>query len=64
MPKGFRFPSGVDLWMPLIPTADLAKRDNRQLRGYAILKPGVTMRQANAELNGIAGRLARAVPGR
>ena len=62
MPKGFRFPSGVDLWMPLTPTADLAKRDNRQLRGYAILKPGVTMRQANAELNGIAGRLAQQFP--
>ena len=62
MPKGFRFPSGVDLWMPLTPTADLAKRDNRQLRAYAILKPGVTMRQANAELNGIAGRLAGQFP--
>ena len=62
MPKGFRFPSGVDLWMPLVPTADLAKRDNRQLRGYAIRKPGVTLRQANAELNGIAGRLARQFP--
>ena len=63
MPKGFRFPSGVDLWMPLVPTADLAKRDNRQLRGYAILKPGVTLRQANAELNGIAARLAQQFPG-
>jgi putative ABC transport system permease protein len=62
MPKGFRFPSSVDLWMPLTPTADLAKRDNRRLRGYAILKPGVTLRQANAELNGIAERLAIQFP--
>ena len=62
MPKGFRFPSGVDLWMPLVPTTDLAKRDNRQLRGYAILKPGVTLHQANAELNGIAARLAKQFP--
>ena len=30
----------------------LAKRENRQLRGYAILKPGVTMRQAT--LNSMA----------
>ncbi len=58
MPKGFRFPTGVDLWMPLAPTADLAKRDNRTLRPYAILKPGVSLRQAKAELDGIAGRLA------
>jgi len=62
MPKGFRFPSGVDVWMPLTPTADLAKRDNRQVHGYAIMKPGVTMRAANAELDGIAGRLAQQFP--
>ena len=62
MPQGFRFPSGADLWMPLTPTADLAKRDNRQVRGYAILKRGVTMRTAHAELDGIAKRLAQQFP--
>ena len=62
MPKDFRFPAGVDLWMPLLPTADLAKRDNRTLRGYAILKSGISLPQANAELNGIAGRLASRFP--
>jgi putative ABC transport system permease protein len=62
MPKGFRFPTGVDLWMPLAPTADLAKRDNRPLRGYAILKPGVSLAQAQAELDGIAGRLVHQYP--
>lgn len=62
MPKGFRFPTGVDLWMPLVPTADLAKRDNRPLRAYAILKPGVSIRQSQAELDGIAGRLANEYP--
>src|SRR6266700_7382484 len=29
MPNGFKFPHGVDLWLPLAPTPDLAKRDNR-----------------------------------
>jgi predicted permease len=62
MPNGFRFPDEVDLWMPLIPTPDLAKRDNRNLRGYAILKPGVTLRQAGAEIDGIGGRLASQFP--
>ncbi len=62
MPKGFRFPTGVDLWMPLVPTAELAKRDNRPLRAYAILKPGVSLSQSQAELDGIAGRLARQYP--
>jgi hypothetical protein len=30
MPKGYRFPSGVDVWMPLIPTPELEKRENRR----------------------------------
>ncbi len=59
MPNGFRFPTGVDLWMPIVPTADLLKRDNRSLLPYAILKPGVSRIQAQAELDGIAARLSR-----
>jgi putative ABC transport system permease protein len=62
MPKGFRFPTGVDLWMPLVSTPDLAKRDNRPIRAYAILKPGLTLRQATLEMDGIAQRLARQYP--
>jgi predicted permease len=62
MPKGFRFPNKDELWMPLVPTPDLAKRDNRTLRIYAVLKPGATLRQANSELNSIAGRLASQFP--
>jgi predicted permease len=62
MPKGFRFPNRGDLWMPLVPTPDLVKRDDRTLRIYAVLKPGATLRKANSELNGIAGRLASQFP--
>lgn len=62
MPKGFRYPDDVDLWMPMIPAPDSAKRDNRPLRGYGILKPHVTLKMAEAELNGIAARLAGQFP--
>jgi len=62
MPKGFRFPTNVDLWMPLVPTPDLGKRDNRPIRAYAILKPGSTLRRAALDLDGIALRLARQYP--
>ncbi len=62
MPKGFMFPGNNDAWMPLQSNADLAKRDKRQLRAFAILKPGVTIRAANAELDGIAARLAGQYP--
>jgi putative ABC transport system permease protein len=59
MPNGFRFPTNVDMWMPLVPTADLLKRDNRSLFPYAILRLGVSIHQAQSELDGIAARLAR-----
>ena len=62
MPNGFRFPNGVDLWVPLVPTPELAKRDNRRIMGYGILKPGVSVQQAGAEFDGIARRLALQYP--
>ena len=62
MPKGFRYPDGVDLWLPLIPGPDLTQRDQRSLRGYAILRPGVTVQMADAELNTIAARIAGQFP--
>lgn len=62
MPNGFRFPTGVDLWMPLVPMADLAKRDDRRIAAYGILKPGVSVQHAGAEFDGIARRLAIQYP--
>jgi predicted permease len=58
MPKDFAFPTTVDLWMPLAPTANDLKRDNRQLEVFGILRPGVKMQAAQAEIAGISQRLA------
>jgi predicted permease len=62
MPEGFSFPSGVDVWMPLVPGADLRKRSNRSVDIFGILKPGISMQRANVELQGISHRLAAAYP--
>lgn len=62
MPDGFHYPNNSDLWVPLIPTPDLAKRDTRKVFGFAILKPGVRLRQASVALSGIAERLAKQFP--
>jgi predicted permease len=62
MPKGFRFPTNVDMWMPLVPTPDLEKRANRPLQLFAMLKPGTSITQASVELNEIARRLAIQYP--
>lgn len=62
MPKGFMFPTVIDLWMPLVPTPNDLKRDNRQLQTFGLLRPGVTMAAAQAELSGIAQHLAAQYP--
>jgi predicted permease len=62
MPAGFKFPENEDLWMPLQPTPDLAGRTHRTLQLFAILKPGITIAQASADLDRIARRLAAEYP--
>jgi predicted permease len=59
MPKGFMFPTTVDLWMPLVPTPNDLKRDNRELQVFGLLHPGVKLPAAQTELTGIAQRLAK-----
>jgi predicted permease len=58
MPKDFEFPTTVDMWMPLAPTPNDLKRDNRQFQVFGLLNPGVKIPAAQAELTGIAQRLA------
>ncbi len=62
MPPGFRFPNNQQLWAPLRPTPAVDKRDNRSLMLYGIRQPGVSVAEANADLNVIAGRLAAEHP--
>jgi predicted permease len=58
MPRGFKFPTNVDMWMPLVETPELDKRSNHPLQLFGMLKPGTTIAQAGIEMNGIAHRLA------
>jgi predicted permease len=62
MPKGFKFPTNIDMWMPLVPTAELEKRSNRPLQLFGMLKPGKNIAQAGADLDSIARRLATQYP--
>ena len=62
MPKGFRFPVQQDLWMPLVPTPELQKRDARSLNVFARLRPDASLSDARAEMSLIAARLARTYP--
>ncbi|WP_221030489.1 ABC transporter permease [Actomonas aquatica] len=62
MPPGFRFPNQEELWAPLRPTPAIDKRDNRSLMLYGVRQPGVSIAEANADLNVIMGRLATEFP--
>lgn len=54
MPPDMRFPQNQDLWRPLIPDTSLQRKDFRSLRVMGRLAPGVTRRQAQVEMSGIA----------
>jgi len=62
MPAGFKFPVHTDLWMPIKPSANLENRDDHGYETWAMLKPGVGLARAFAELKGIAGRIANQYP--
>jgi len=50
------------LWVPLAFTPEQLKRDERWLLVMAVLKPGVTIEQANANMAAVAARLATMYP--
>ena len=62
MPPEISFPFDNDLWLPLIPTADSEKRDNRQLVAFGRLADGTTLQSSRAEMETIGHNLARAYP--
>jgi putative ABC transport system permease protein len=64
MPSHFQFPSReVDLWVPIAFTSqEAANRGRHYLQVVARLKPGVTVEQAQAEMNTIAARLQQQHP--
>ena len=63
MPRGFRFPSQTDLWIPA--GKFFAKNTGRSWRAdqaVARLRPGVSLESAQAEMTLLAQRLAEAHP--
>jgi predicted permease len=65
MPQGFAFPTNEQLWLPLYSEfPPLPRKDPRAINPAVIglIKPGVSLDQANAEFTTIAKRLAAAYP--
>ena len=66
MPPGFQFTGSRELWVPLVidPQKEpwRADRTNRNLSVFGRLKPGVTVGQANSEMDVLAQRLQQQYP--
>jgi len=63
MPASFDFPLATELWTPHALTAEQrASRRNNSFDAAARLKPGRSVEQAAAEIDGIAARLEKAYP--
>jgi putative ABC transport system permease protein len=54
MPTGFKFPLNEEVWTPLVPTDELEQRSNRSLQVFGLLKGGVSLDEARADLAVIA----------
>ena len=63
MPKTLQYPSEADVFTPLAPTAEqLSDRTRHDYLVAGRLRAGVTMKQAQAEMQSIATHLAEAYP--
>jgi predicted permease len=63
MPPGFSFPQNQDLWVPLIPTPDVRRRDNHN-NWFVLgrLADHASIDEARAEMAAIGNRLELAYP--
>src|SRR6266436_1970868 len=63
MDKGFDFPMPAEAWMPLALTVkQRSERNSRYIWGLGKLKPQISVKQASAEMTGLAQREAAAYP--
>jgi putative ABC transport system permease protein len=62
MAEGMKFPNNNDLWLPLVPDAQMERRDARGMNLFGRLQPGVKLKQAQTELAGITRALEQQYP--
>jgi predicted permease len=57
LPAGFRFPAGVDLWLPADLDGENPSRTSHNYSAVGRLRDGVTAEQANQDISAIARRI-------
>src|SRR5262249_26326849 len=64
MPPAFKFPSYAECWLPIAKdSGEMRNRHSRYIGVIGLLKPGVSIEEAQAEMETIAGRLELQYPG-
>lgn len=61
LPGGIRFPQDPEAWLPYVPDPSLA-RDDHDINAIGRLRPGVSVREAQADLMRVAEELGRERP--
>ncbi len=62
MPAAFDVPGRTEIWVPLQLVIDESQRGGHYLSVFGRLKPGVSIEQAQTEMNGVTQRIARTHP--
>jgi putative ABC transport system permease protein len=62
MPAGFQPPQAAELWAPMPLSAPVNNRKSHSIRPIGRLKPGVTIGQAQADMDAVARRLEEQYP--
>ena len=62
MPAGFHFPRKAQIWLPLATMPESPYRTGHNYRAVALLKPGVSVEQAQADMQTIGARLEAQYP--
>jgi predicted permease len=62
MPEGFRFPVSTEVWLPFTDPGVVKPGDKPQVHIYGLLKSGVSIEEANRDLQSHAEQLAQTYP--
>jgi putative ABC transport system permease protein len=65
LPQGFAFPVNEELWIPLYSEYPVRARNDPRVNAPSVIgliRPGVELTQAEAEISGFAARFAKAYP--
>jgi putative ABC transport system permease protein len=62
MPRGFDYPQKTSLWVGRPPTPDSVNRDSYNYHAIGLLRDGLSVEQAQLQIDALSGRLAKQFP--